>query len=222
MEEIVRIDRRTTLAWFGAAIASTTVSLRSASANAASQVTPIPVPGAKGYGNDPDLQNPSAPWSKAMTPRQLQLSAALADLLLPPVGDAPAPSAVGIPDFVDEWVSAPYPDQQRDRGLILPGLLWLDTEATTRWSGSFTDVSQEKRIKLLSEISTAPTGKDAGAALRYGFFRRFRTVAVGAYYSLERNFAEIGYVGNTPLESFPPPTVEERVHIEAAIARLGI
>ena len=36
-------------------------------------------------------------------------------------GSAPSASSLGVPDFVDEWVSAPYPDQVKDRPIILDG-----------------------------------------------------------------------------------------------------
>ena len=221
MEKLFRVDRRTTLAWFsGAALAGVSLSLAPSVAGAqdagGSQVAP------GGYGMDPDLQHPSTPWPRTMSARQLQLTAALADLILPPTATAPAPSAVGIPDFVDEWVSAPYPDQQRDRALVLPGLLWLDTEAGARWGKPFTDLAVDRRLKLLTALAMPPASADPAAAARYGFFRRFRSIAVGAYYSLERNFAEIGYIGNVPLQAFPPPTEQEIAFIDKAITELGL
>ena len=48
----------------------------------------------------------------------------LADLILPAEGDYPAPSKLGTPAFINEWISAPYPDQHRDRVLIVNGLAW--------------------------------------------------------------------------------------------------
>ena len=216
MDELIRVSRRTTLAWLGSAIAVSAAGVMLPPFAAAADHQP------KGYGNDPDLLKPTVPWPKTMSKRQLQISAMLADLILPPTGMAPAPSSVGIPDFVDEWISAPYQEQQRDRGLMLPGLAWLDSEAGKRWKKSFIEVSDGQRLQLLTEISTLPTQGDLAAGMRYGFFRRFRTVVVGAYYSLQQNFEEIGYVGNKPQRAFPPPTQEETDLINKAIARLGL
>ena len=217
-----RIDRRRTLAWLGSAVAAVNITLPSVSSAAVDGAgTPVNAK-AKGYGNDPDLMHPTVPWPKTLSARQLELSGVLADMILPPTATAPAPSAVGIPDFVDEWVSAPYPDHQRDRGLVLSGLIWLDSEAGKRWGKSFTEVSGEQRLKLLTEVSTPPAQGDGAAAIRYGFFRRFRTISVGAYYSLEQNFEEIGYVGNKALKAFPPPTAAETKLINEAIAKLGL
>jgi hypothetical protein len=217
-----RISRRTTLAWLGSAVAAVNITLPSMASAAVAGAEPPGDAKPKGYGNDPDLMHPTVPWPKTMSTRQLELSGVLADMILPPTATAPAPSAVGIPDFVDEWISAPYPDHQRDRGLVLSGLMWLDSEAGKRWGKSFTDVSGEQRLQLLTEVSTPPAQGEGAAAIRYGFFRRFRTISVGAYYSLERNFEEIGYVGNKALKAFPPPTETEIHLINEAIAKLGL
>ncbi len=72
-----------------------------------------------------------------MTGHQLQLTAVFGDLLLPPVNGGPSPSTVGVPDFVNEWVSAPYPDQVRDRPVVLDGLASLDRAATGKWKKDF-------------------------------------------------------------------------------------
>lgn len=52
-----------------------------------------------------------------------------------------------------------------------------------------------------------------------GFFRRFHAITVGAHYSLEQNFEEIGYVGNGPWEAFLPPAEEESTHINKAAGK---
>ena len=223
-DNFLRVDRRTTLSWFGEAtlVGMSLAVLPSASAAVPGVGDTLNVGEAKGYGNDPDLLNPSVPWPRTLSAQQLRVSAVLADLILPATPTAAAPSAVGIPDFIDEWVSAPYPDQQRDRSLILPGLIWLDTEAVTRWKQPFTSLTADRQLELLSAIATPPASEDPTATMRYGFFRRFRSIAVGAYFSLEQNWPEIGYIGNKPQASFPPPTDEEMAFINAAIAKLGL
>ncbi len=40
---------------------------------------------------------------------------------------------VGVPDFIDEWVSAPYEAQQKDGKVIRAGLAWIDDEAKKRF-----------------------------------------------------------------------------------------
>jgi hypothetical protein len=215
-----RVDRRTTLGWLGA------VTALSVSGIALSLGNPVlaaeEAGAARGYGNDPNLLDPHVPWPRTMTPAQLELTAVLADLFLPKVGSSAAPSEVGIADFVDEWISAPYPDQQRDRALILEGLTWLDSEARRLWQSDFHALDAQRKTQLLERTAQLPAASDLQAMKLYGFFRRLRSVVVGAYYSMQQNFAEIGYIGNVAMASFPPPTPEEDAFIDQAIAKLNL
>lgn len=93
---------------------------------------------AKGYGKDPELVNADRmAWPRTLTPAQLTLVAVLSDIIVPRDGAVPSASEVSVPDVVDEWVSAPYDRQQRDRLDILSTLAWIDTEAETRVSKKF-------------------------------------------------------------------------------------
>ena len=40
-------------------------------------------------------------------------------------------------DFIDEWLSAPYPEFERDRGVVLGGFYWLDSESQRRFGKDF-------------------------------------------------------------------------------------
>jgi Gluconate 2-dehydrogenase subunit 3 len=223
----ITVNRRTTLGWHAAAMAVSVAGMPlplGARAQAAPTSETAPPPGV-GYGKDPNLFDPHAPWPRILTTAQLRQTAALADIFLPKAGSYPAPSEVGIAEFVDEWVSAPYPDQVRDRALIFNGLAWLDSEAARLGQPDFCSLDIANQTKLLGQTAQLPTsgGLQGLQAMKlYGFFRRLRSVTVGAYYSLERNFAEIGYVGNVAMESFPPPTPEEDAFIDRAIAKLNL
>ena len=115
---VSKIDRRTALAWVGVVGAATAVG---------GVVVYGPKMGlersTRGYGTDPKLAKPEkAPWSRIMIQGQLQTAAILADYILPATATAPSASALGVPDFIDEWVSAPYPQQVKDRPIIMNGL----------------------------------------------------------------------------------------------------
>jgi hypothetical protein len=113
---IPKVDRRTAIAWMGAvgAIAATGVVV------AGCHPTEKP---AKGYGTDPALNPPAkAPWPRLLSKDELSTAAILADFILPASGAAPSASSLGVPDFIDEWVSAPYPDQVKDRPILRDGL----------------------------------------------------------------------------------------------------
>ena len=114
----IRIDRRTTIKWMLAATAALPAMQGSAFAAA-------PLPPAKGYGTDPDLLRIYAPgdlWPLSFTDDERRTATALCDVIIPADAGSPSASAVGVVDFLDEWISAPYVPQQQDRKLILAGL----------------------------------------------------------------------------------------------------
>lgn len=192
-----RIDRRTALAWIGAVGAATAVG--------AGVVVYGPRLGgqaeAKGYGTDPKLVTPEkAPWPRLLSDAELQAAAMLADFILPASGTAPAASALGIPDFIDEWISAPYPDQLEDRPVIRDGL------------------------NALAKTSAAERPA-AMAALQAGgdsFFKRFRALTIGAYYTTEEGFKDIGYIGNIAREADEGPSAEVKAALDVRLAKLGL
>ena len=120
-ESLPRLSRRQVLKWFAAAAA-------------ASQATPFlafsqdPILAAEGYGPDPKVNQVYKRgdfWPLTFSAEQRKTVTALADVILPADELGPAASQLRVPDFIDEWVSAPYPIQQRDRKTILEGLDWI-------------------------------------------------------------------------------------------------
>ena len=223
------VDRRTTLKW----LASTMV----ASATARAQVpggtvadtepglpalgTPGPVAG-PGYGSDPDLLNPIVPWERTMTPRQLRVAAALCDMILPADDISPAATAVGVHEFIDEWVSAPYPVQQRDREMIFDGLAWLELTSRERFAAGFADAGDDRRAELLNRIAFA--GRvEAGLEDKAAFFSQYRNLTLSAFYATDQGIADLGYIGNVPIAGeYPGPTPEALAHLERALSGLGL
>src|SRR5687768_1766000 len=76
-------------------------------------------PVVRGYGTDPDLMRRPVTWPRTLSSSQLAALAALCDIVLPAEPPHPTASAVGVHEFLDEWVSAPYPKMQEDRALML-------------------------------------------------------------------------------------------------------
>jgi hypothetical protein len=173
-----------------------------------------------GYGTDPDLKDPMVPWPLVMTAHQIQQTAVLADLILPGSAHSQAPSALRIPDFVNEWVSAPYPDQAQDRSVIFAGLEWIDEEAKRRGRPRFLDLDRRVQGQVVDGL--AQKVPEPPFASQVQFLKRLRYLVVGAYYTTPEGFKEIGYMGNVPLASYPAVTDEERRILDSGLAKLGL
>jgi hypothetical protein len=198
---VSRIDRRTALTWLGAAAAA--IAARGGATEAVASAR-----GAEGYGTDPNLLHPTIPWPRVLTPAQLQAAALLCDFILPASADAPSASALGVPDFIDEWVSAPYPDQLADRPIIVGGLDWLSAQPLAG------------RDALLRALAAKPASP--AMARPHAFFRRFRALTSGAYYTTQPGFKDVGYIGNVPLKSYPGPSDAVKAVLDARLKQLGL
>jgi hypothetical protein len=222
------ISRRVTLAWVAAASVSPWADIEPAQAQSAVgaqtglwkevTVTPITAPG---YGTDPGLTKPSVPWPLTLTADQRAVLRIAADLIVPADAHSPSGGALHIDAFVDEWVSAPYQPQQRDRVFILSGLAWLDAECNARFGQTFANASDAQRRFIFDSI--AFRGKvQPGYERPSAFFARLRGLMLGGFYSLPEGMADIGYIGNTPMNGYPGPTEEAMAHLNAALAKLDI
>lgn len=158
----------------------------------------------KGYGTDPDMMKTYKPgdfWPLTMTPEQRRLTSVLADLVIPADGGGPSAASLEIDAFMDEWVSAPYPNQVADRKIVLEGLSWIDAESQRRFTTSFVAASPREQTAILDDIcyvaEAAPQFKDAAR-----FFDRFRDLVATGYYTTPEGMKDIGYVGNVPSPRF--------------------
>ncbi len=176
---------------------------------------------APGYGTDPDLLNPTTPWPKTLTEEQLNLVAHLSDIICPADDGGPSATDVGVPDVIDEWVSAPYPAQQSDRVLILNGLHWLDDEAGRRFGSIFIVASAPEQLQIIDDIAFETQKEVAEFEHAALFFDKLRTLVFGGYFTTPEGMADIGYMGNVPiLGDYPGPTEEAMVHLNEVIANL--
>ena len=222
----MEISRRMTLAWVAAAsatpwaIAGEPAQAQTAATGLWKEISVAPIT-AGGYGQDPDLLKPALPWPLTLTDDQRAVLRIAADLIIPADDHSPSGGALHIDAFVDEWVSAPYPQQQRDRVEILSGLAWLDAESGARFGHGFASASDSERRAIFDSI--AFRGKvSPGYGRPANFFARLRGIMLGGFYSLPEGMADIGYIGNTPMTTYPGPTDAAMAHVNAALARLGI
>jgi hypothetical protein len=214
-ESLPRLSRREVLKWFAAAAAV-------GEANFVSPFTAGAAPAAvAGYGTDPVLAEVYAPgdfWPLTLSKAQRRAATALADVILPADELGPAASALRVPDFVDEWVSAPYPQQEKDREVILEGLAWIDEESRRRWQKDFADLAEGEQEALCDDLC-AEEQKDPAVKKAAKFFEKFTGICMGAYYGTPEGWAAIGYVGNVPSGIFagPPPEVLDQLGLTQTV-----
>ena len=222
------ISRRVTLAWIAAAsgAAFTVAGCDSETAKGPQtgnwkDIALEPVT-AKGYGLDPNLVEPTVPWPLTLDQAQRGSLKIAAALMLPADAHSPSAGTLHIDAFIDEWVSAPYPVQQKDRDLILSGLAWLDAESAQRFKLDFRKASDAQRREVFDAIAFKGNIKP-GYERPAEFFARLRTLMMSGFYSMPEGIADIGYMGNTPsVGPYPGPTKEALAHLNASLTKLGL
>jgi len=166
----------------------------------------------RGYGTDPDLFSRSVTWPRTLAKAQLAMLRALADIILPEEPPHPSAAEIGVHEFLDEWVSAPYPQMRADRALILNGLSALDGATRRDHETRFEDAVQAKQIAAFDELCSTPSTAR--------FASRLVELVCGGYYTTREGHAAIGYVGNVGLIRFPGPPPEVVSHLEKAVSLL--
>lgn len=200
------MDRRTSIKWIMAAAAAMQSLQLQAGEAAARDVSP----NQPGYGTDPNLVKewkPGGPWPLTLNDQAKLTTAALCDLIIPADAKSPAASAVGVVDFLDEWISAPYPAQRADREIVLPGLLWIEAEAQKRFAKAFHTLDDAQKSAIADDICSAAKAKPEFATAAK-FFAKFRDLTAGGFYTTPIGMKDIGYVGNVALDRFEGPPLE--------------
>jgi Gluconate 2-dehydrogenase subunit 3 len=211
-----RVDRRTTIQWILAAAAAGTFIGQIAVGRGFRSIR-------TGYGTNPDVQRTYKPgelWPLTFNYEQHRVATILCDTILPADPRSPGASQVGVVDFIDEWISAPYAGRDEkssfalDRALILDGFEWLDNEAVNRFARKFADLDERQRAAICDEICyPAAAKREHERPAR--FFSRFRELTLGGFYTTRVGMKDIGYVGNVALVTFDGPPRE-------VLAKLGL
>ncbi|HEY3754560.1 MAG TPA: gluconate 2-dehydrogenase subunit 3 family protein [Opitutaceae bacterium] len=229
----LRMDRRQSIRWMLTAAAAVSVlrrpvwaaapeadSLRSpgegSGAGSGSPTDPYALE-AGGYGLDPDLlkeYEPGSFWPLTLTEDQRHFCAVLADIVIPADERSPSASSVGVVDFMDEWISAPYRVNRLQRETFLAGIAWMNQEATLRFNQPFVGLTPEQQAQICDDICYQPRASDT---LQTGakFFSMFRDLTAGGFYTTPAGAKDVQYIGNTPMASFPGPP-------ESVLRKLGI
>ena len=233
---IPRLSRRRLLQISAAATAAGLVGACGSDAPAAKAVNGIvpwpdelyvPPVFAPGYGEYPDYEanGETGPWPKILSDRHKRQLERYSDLILPasngPYGPAPAPSEIGIADFFDDWVSAPYPYMTETRGWVHRGFAWLDAQMEADHGTDWLGASDAQATGLLDRMRDAEADGPMGQPR--GLYDHLRKLIIGAYYTTEAGEADLGHVTPAPITGdYPGPTGEALDHILALIEARGL
>jgi hypothetical protein len=212
-DDFPRMDRRTALKWIGSAAASIPV-LGPLSFGAGKPETKISPDEVSGYGPDPDIlkvYHPGDLWPLTFSDEQRRLVITLCDIIMPADDQSPSASSLGVHDFIDEWISSPYPEQAPDRSLILKGLTWLDEEAERRGTNDFISLNSKLQNAICLEL--AKSAKTNRKDYPGSFFYLMRNLVAGGYYTTPAGMKDIGYVGNVARSHAPGPPPEVLEHL---------
>lgn len=180
-----------------------------------------PPPPASGYGRDPDLMAPKVPWPLTLSKAQRATVDLLGDLILPADARSPGAGALGVGAFVDEWISAPYPNQRADRTRVIGGLMWLDAQSRALHGADFTAVTSAQRTALLDALTVETPS--ARMAAPVAFMDTLRYLFVLGFYSLPEGKADMGYIGDQPTPGeYPGPSPEALTHFAKMLEGMGL
>ncbi|GAB5560351.1 MAG: hypothetical protein SynsKO_19980 [Synoicihabitans sp.] len=224
-----RLDRRTALKWMGTAAASAVLRPHLAAAESTSALEPGMTIAehwsGPGYGADPDLVKDYAPgdlWPLTFDEHQRRTAAVLCGLIIPADEHSPSAADLQVHDFIDEWISSPYPQQAGDRKVILDGLPRLDALSESRFGDKFADLSSAQHSEICNQLGivkpdAAPDPSEEGKNIRalQRFFRVFRNLTAGGFYTTPEGMKDVGYIGNVVLAKQPQPPAD-------LLKRLGV
>lgn len=213
-----RISRRQALTWIGAMTSSAAL-IGNVYPNAPAIIdldkTPWPesIPDdidIPGYGTDPQLNPPApVPWSLRLSSEQLLQLAALAEAICPGADEA------GVADVINEWVSAPYPQQSEDRATLTAGLAWLGKQSSQNGNRD-----PLQWLPMLDEAAQVPEEQRSAPGQ---FFHRLRWLVSGAYFTSPQGIQELGYQGNVPIKGhYPGPDKQAIEHLEKLLDSLDL
>lgn len=211
------MERRDALKAMAAAATSLPILEQLAAAQGTPAIGQAQVPRAgvpRGDAWDPDLLHPKKDWPRKLSAGELVTLSALCDTIIPADGKSPAASSVGVPAWINEYVSAPYDGQQRDLVRVRGGLAWLNLESVKRFGKPYRQATPAQRSEICDDICYLPRAKpEFQAAAR--FFDLVRDLSAVGFYTSYEGMRDLGYIGNVAMPKFPEVSAEIR-------AKLGV
>jgi gluconate 2-dehydrogenase gamma chain len=178
--------------------------------------TAPPTTGPRGTRTDPDLIKPVVNWPKLLSAAELVTLSALCDMIIPSDDKSPSASSVGVPRYINEYVSAPYDWAERALVRVRGGLTWLNTESGRRFGGrTFSVLTAAEKVQICDDICFYPNAKPeykAGAR----FFGEIRNLTQSGFYTSDAGMKDLQYIGNVPLARFDGPSPAVLRHLGLA------
>jgi gluconate 2-dehydrogenase gamma chain len=134
---------------------------------------------------------------KTFDDRQWQAVRVLSDLIIPADDSGPAASAAGVPEYLDDWIAfrTEQDGNQNFQAEILGGLMWLDRECNKACGKNFVDADETIHKQLLDRVAyDKKVAKNDSQGAK--FFRDFRNLVVGGYFSSKPGVKALPYLGN--------------------------
>lgn len=210
------MDRRRAVQWMLSAVAAASA-LGAPNTSLAGPNVSRHIPVAKGYGTDPDLTKlykPGDLWPLTLSETQRAQTTVLCDLIFPADETSPSASSLKVHDFVDEWISAPYPEASVDRTPVLDCIDWFEREAQKRFQKTLIQLSLDQLHGIADDVAFGAKSKEFQKPFKD--FGRFKYVVAGGFYTTPEGMKDIGYVGNVPTVNFDGPTPEALKHVGLA------
>ncbi len=137
----------------------------------------------------------------------------LTDVIIPVEKGAPGAVAAGAAAWID-MISSENEDLQR---IYKDGFAWLDGAMKQRGAANFVGATPEQQTALLDLIAYR---RNESEELSPGieFFTWVRRMTVDAFYTSAIGIKDIGYMGNSPMASYPEP----KEAIAYALKRSGL
>lgn len=158
-----------------------------------------------GYGRDPRLTEGNVTWSSSVPESVMQTVHAVCDCVLPPTADMPSGSSVGVPQFMALWISAPYPDQRKDREMVMTALKELDITARHSNGRRFLRLNASEQESVFAAMPLHDPESNSS---------RLVDLLIIGYATSDDGMKAIGYLGNQVLPAFPGTPLELKVRFE--------
>lgn len=148
-------------------------------------------------GQAPTGLVPEVAGAKFFNAQELEMIAAISDLIIPTDEHSPGARAAGVSGFIDLMVNE-SPDETK--ALWREGLAAIERMSQRQFSAAFTQASQEQQVSILNTISK---NERRPKTTEERFFIAIKSMTVDAYYTSAIGIhQDLQYKGNAVLKEF--------------------